>query len=206
MRNSADDARELFRCRAPVLGGMPFIAFFCGRNPERNLQVPPRFAAGRRSAGTSRAGTRLSGGLAVALACILPVISCGGPSSSAENPPETTPADAGVFFPKQKPPEIAYDSLTRGRLVVDDEGCLRMQDQAGTTLPLWPPKYTLDTEGEEIRVRDAGGEMVAQVGERATLGGGVGTSIIRDDGLVDDRIEQELFERCPGNYFLVQRE
>lgn len=90
---------------------------------------------------------------AVVLACVLPLAACGEASSSAENPPEALPADAEAFFPKQKPPEIAYDSPTRGRLVADDEGCLRMRDQAGKTLPLWPPKYTLDKEGSEVRVR-----------------------------------------------------
>lgn len=101
---------------------------------------------------------------------------------------------------------MLYDSLTRGRLVADDKGCLRMSDQYGTaTVPLWPPKYTPDTKGDEIRVRDAKGKVVAQVGERVTLGGGgVGKDMVKNDRLVNGRTERELFERCPGNYFLVQ--
>lgn len=119
-------------------------------------------------------------------------------------PPGNHVGRGGAFFPKQKPQEMAYDSLTRGRLVVDDEGCLRMRDQAGATVPLWPPKHTLDTKGETIRVRDAGGNTVVRVGEWVTLGGGgVGNSMV-EKGLVNDRTERKLFERCPGNYFLVQ--
>ena len=79
-----------------------------------------------------------------------------------------------------------------------------MRDQYGTTVPLWPPKYAPDTRGDEIRVRDANGRVVARVGKRTTLGGGgVGDSMVKN-GLVNDRTERELFERYPGNYFLVQ--
>ena len=68
----------------------------------------------------------------------------------AQEPQEAPPAGAEIFFPKQRPKGIAYDSLARGRLVVDGEGCLRLRDGAGTTVPLWPPDYELDA-GEDTR-------------------------------------------------------
>lgn len=141
------------------------------------------------------------------LACVIPVISCGEVDPPAQNPAQAPPTGAETFFPKQKPPEIAYDSLARGRLVVDDRGCLRLRDGAGTTVPLWPPNYELDTTGNTAGVLDANGTAVVRVGEKTTLGGGgVGRSTVKDDHLVNARTGRELFERCPDSYFLVQGE
>ena len=104
----------------------------------------------------------------MALACALAAISCGGTNPSAQEPQKAPPAGAELFFPTQKPKGIAHDSLARGRLVVDGEGCLRLRDGAGTTVPLWPPDYELDAGGDTPRVLDADGAAVARVGEETT--------------------------------------
>ena len=97
---------------------------------------------------------------------------------------------------------MVYGTLASGRLVVDDEGCLRLRDGVGPTVPLWPPSYELDSGDDTVRVLDADGAVVARVGKEASLGGGIDDSMVRRR--VGNRTARELLERCPGSYFLVQ--
>jgi hypothetical protein len=95
---------------------------------------------------------------------------------------------------------------TSGELVLDDEGCLRVKatpKDPGTT-PVWPAGYGLDATGGEVRILDEEGRVVAKVGERVYVGGG---ETPKDHvTLADERTERELFERCPGEYWIVGSE
>ncbi len=91
-----------------------------------------------------------------------------------------TVTEGGVVFLKQpeSPREgaIVGGLMARigGRLVVDEEGCLRLKtahDPQGY-LPVWPPGYSPATESGEIRVLDDRGHVAARVGDRVILGGG----------------------------------
>jgi hypothetical protein len=128
------------------------------------------------------------------------------PATTHSSGKTTTAAStaAGVFFPTQKPPNFGYDELQSGELVRDAEGCLRVRYEAGNVVPLWPSGFEARVRGDEVRVLDGEGRVVARVGAKISMGGGG----IREDALtgeiLDQRTKRELLERCPGAYYLVQ--
>jgi hypothetical protein len=65
---------------------------------------------------------------------------------------------------------------------------------------MWPSDYELDTEGDNLQILDGEGKVVAQVGERVSMGGGE-VGVQKD--LVDARTARELRERCPGGGYWV---
>ena len=95
---------------------------------------------------------------------------------------------------------------TSGELVLDDEGCLRVKTtprDPGAT-PVWPAGFELEKSAGEVSVLDQEGRIVARVGEEVYMGGG---EIPRDEiDLADERMRRELFERCPGDYWIVGSE
>ena len=156
--------------------------------------------------GALRAG-RAAGWLVTgfALAAIL-VAACGGGPGAGGDETTASPRDAGVFFPRQRPGGEAMMSETSGELVLDDEGCLRVKTAPkgpGAT-PVWPAGFELHKSGGEVSVVDEEGRVVARVGERVYVGG---DEIPRDQiELADERMRRELFERCPGDYWIVGSE
>ena len=118
-----------------------------------------------------------------------------------------------VLFPKLQPSDrLPPSARIRGELVLNEEGCLRIDGGSGALdyLPLWPSYFELSTEGGEIRVLDGEGDFVARAGGKIDTGGGEiqqgGTpretfEILRD--LVGERMARQLRGRCPGPYWLV---
>ncbi len=93
-----------------------------------------------------------------------------------------------------------------GKLVLDDEGCLRIEEHPGhtVTVPIWPAGFEPDTSGDEVSVLDDEGRVAATVGERVYMGGG---GVPKDRvTLADEGMLRELFERCPGEYWIVGSE
>ena len=134
-----------------------------------------------------------------------------GSTSSALGPDdgETTPAPApGVFFPEHEGGEVPA-ARAYGRLVLDDEGCIRLKltkdDSPPVTTPIWPPEYAASAAGGEIRILDGEGRVVARVGDAVRIDGGFlgGSRALGGISGVDERTKSELMERCPGEYFYV---
>ncbi len=127
-----------------------------------------------------------------------------------KEPVSSTTSDTQVFFPQQRSAPIGYpDAMGGGKLVVDGEGCLRTKVSAEDpgSVPLWPSSFELDTEGDKIQVLDGKGRVVARVGDEVDMGGGdVTREMLEENNVLDERTKQELFERCPGRYFLAQPE
>lgn len=124
--------------------------------------------------------------------------------SSKEETITATSPDAEVFFPQQ-PAGVTYGmALLRGRLILDDKGCIRAVDQGAPRMLVWPASFELSVEGDRVRVLDGKGRLVEQVGKKVNLGGGEASrEIIEQNGLKDGHMLPELFRRCPGPYWLV---
>jgi hypothetical protein len=74
-------------------------------------------------------------------------------------------------------------------------------------VPLWPSGFELDTTGGKIRVLNGNGRVVARAGEEVVMGGGdVPREALEENDVLDERTKRELFERCPGVYFLASPE
>lgn len=93
-----------------------------------------------------------------------------------------------------------------GELIVTNDRCLRLSfpgKQRGELL-IWPPNYSLDARGNRIRVLNANGRVVAEVGDYIEVGGGE-ISTLELEG-IPERLRQELPERCSPPYWLVGEE
>jgi hypothetical protein len=110
-----------------------------------------------------------------------------------------------VFFPRRRTSGLGPSALGHGKLVVDDEGCIRMKPlpQDPGLVPIWPSDYELDTEGDKIQFLDGKGKIVAQIGEEVSMGGG---QVEVQRYVVDARMARELRERCPGGGYWVVTE
>ncbi len=123
-------------------------------------------------------------------------------ASEADAISTSTSTDSGLFFPEHEAGPVP-SSVGRGKLMVDQAGCIRLETGAYDTAAtiIWPPDYALETEGGEILILDKEGQVVTQVGDQLTIGGGgIGDSLEGVSG-VDERTRRELHERCPGSYF-----
>ena len=117
---------------------------------------------------------------------------------------EGTPEDE-VFFPRQRTSGLGPSALGHGKLVVDDEGCIRMKPTPKDPgfVPIWPSDYELDTEGDKIQILNGKGKVVAQIGKEVSMGGG---QVDVQRFIVDARTARELRERCPGGGYWVVTE
>jgi hypothetical protein len=145
------------------------------------------------------------------------MINSEGPTAPSEGETPLTEQGASpgsaVFFPQQQPGPMGYpDAWGGGKLVVDEEGCLRTKysaDDPGEVI-LWPSGFELDTTGgKKMRVLNRNGRVVARVDEEVVMGGGaVARKTLEGNDVLDERTRQELFERCPEPpyYFLAKPE
>lgn len=109
----------------------------------------------------------------------------------------------GIFFPVQKGPRTgAPDARAVGKLTLTDGRCLRLKELEGYRgdLLIWPPDYSLYTEGGFIRILDENDKVVAEVGDYLDMGGGI---ISLDVASISKNLRQELPKHCPPPYFLV---
>ena len=143
---------------------------------------------------------------ALTLAAVSLTAACGaGPDPGGD---ETTASSRGaeVFFPQQRQAGESMMAEISGKLVLDDEGRIRVEEHPGhaETVPIWPAGFELDTSGDEVSVLDQEGRIAATVGEKVYMGGG---GIPKGQvTLADERMLRELFERCPGEYWIVGSE
>jgi hypothetical protein len=156
-------------------------------------------------------------GYAMILASVFVTLIACGADPAAEGPAKTqasgstrtSPSDAEVFFPELKKPHLTPLLPLVGKLLLDREGCLRVddptfaQDDPGY-VPVWPPQYKPDAEGDDVRILDGKGRVVARVGEKVDMGGGeIDRATLEERNFMGERLARELFERCPGRYWLI---
>jgi len=113
-----------------------------------------------------------------------------GPACNTTPAPDTTPT-----------PQIVAERLTAevyGELVVLDN-CLRVNTDWGTSyLLVWPPGFTLERDGNIVKVADTimGEKAAWRVGESVWLGGGEIRSL-------DEQTRQSVPTHCPGPYWIA---
>jgi hypothetical protein len=110
-----------------------------------------------------------------------------------------TPPVPGIAFPRQKPVEgwrECMEAALAGTLRLE-EGCLTIQSLHGDRrlVPIWPPEFTLRTEGDQVLVIDGEGQVAARAGEEVYMGGGGGGA--------DEWVLQQIPPACQGEYFIV---
>ncbi len=133
-----------------------------------------------------------------------PTAQQGGGHTGAETTGPVTASSKsvpGVFLPTQKASVYSYLMASfRGELVLDREGCLRVRDEYGTLVPVWPAGFGVEASGGEVRLLNERGRVVARVGDDIEIGGGEAPPAERLAG-VNERTKRELRERCPGQYW-----
>ncbi len=150
--------------------------------------------------------------LSLCLPCLVLVAACDtGPAAKGADDPEPTVSSTAssialrVFFPRQKAWVNSYlMALWRGELILDGEGCLRVRGD-GSLVPVWPPGFGVEVSGEEVRILNERGRVVARVGDEVEIGGGEAPPAERIN-VADERTRRELRERCPGQYWLAAPE
>jgi hypothetical protein len=113
-------------------------------------------------------------------------------SSSCYSAQSDTP-----YFPVLRG-KVGMEALATGMLILED-GYLRLSPSYSDDnfLIIWPKGYSLDKNGDEIRILDEEGQVVARVGDNISAGGGeVGK------GIVEKFIDKHLPDDCEGPYWL----
>lgn len=152
-----------------------------------------------RSAAARRAGGMIAAGLA-SVAVLLAVACGGGPGGSDANAaPQSSGTDSEVFFPERLPGGEDMLAQTRGKLVLDGRGCLRVRRDGASPTIVWPTSFEARRASGEVKVVNGKGKTVAQVGREVLMGGGEGA--LKGTKIVDKPTRRELQERCPGSYW-----
>lgn len=110
---------------------------------------------------------------------------------------ETYPGPDGgmLYFPKQPPTDVYMEALLKGTLILDPNGCLRIESEGGEArLVLWHHDFELKVGDEVIEVLNGDGQVVGRVGEAVRMGGGE-SSATDIPGLP--------LSNCPGPYWVL---
>ena len=102
-----------------------------------------------------------------------------------------------LYFPKLVEQRTLMEAETQGQLVLEN-GCIRLKDMGGTDyLLIWPPRFELTVDGEDIRMRDDAGVSLS-VGETIELGGGE-----KKIAHLKTMVEPSIPNHCPGPYWVI---
>ncbi len=105
------------------------------------------------------------------------------------------PGDSEIVFPIQAPTNVYMEALLTGTLVLDPNGCLRVQSEGGQShLVLWRYGFSLRFEGENLEVLDEAGRVVGRAGEAVRMGGGESSP---------ETVPGLPVETCPGPFWAL---
>ena len=89
------------------------------------------------------------------------------------------------------------EAETQDELLLEN-GCLRLKRLSKNDLLLiWPPRFELTVDGEDIRISDGSGVSVS-VGETIELGGGE-----KKIAHLKAMVEPPIPNHCPGPYWVI---
>ena len=102
-----------------------------------------------------------------------------------------------LHFPQLREDGDGMDALHVGELVLEN-GCLRSRDVDGDShLLIWPQRFELTVDGEDIRISDDSGVSLS-VGEEIGFGGGE-----MPLAHLQTLVEQPVPNDCPGPYWVI---
>jgi hypothetical protein len=135
------------------------------------------------------------------LAVLLPLVAaCGGDSGPEPNLTGSENPEATVFLTESELPAGYMDALFQGRVVRDEQGCLRLESAQPATV-IWPVGSTLESRDGALYVKDGAGRELAKIGAVASFGGGYVPSAEYASLSARDRSLAQT--RCPGQYWLA---
>lgn len=114
---------------------------------------------------------------------------------------EPDPNAAILFLVQETKPESVMEALYEGRVVTDDEGCIRLDFDVRHTV-VWPFGFRLVERGDERIVRHEDGHDVGTLGGDFKLGGGE-VPDLPERGVLPPVLRSAALERCPGRFWLV---
>ena len=101
------------------------------------------------------------------------------------------------YFPKLAEQTLIMEAQTQGQLLLEN-GCIRLKDMGDTDyLLIWPPRFELTVNGEDIRIRDDSGVSLS-VGATITLGGGE-----KNIDHLKTMVKPPIPNHCPGPYWVI---
>lgn len=108
-----------------------------------------------------------------------------------------------LFLVQSEPATAVMEAFFQGRVVRDAAGCLRLEASGsdGATV-VWPHGFTLDTAGDELRVRDDGAREVGRIGGEFRFGGGF-VQTLHEGIPIAGSPRAEAAARCPGSFWIV---
>ena len=106
-----------------------------------------------------------------------------------------------VFVSLQSDPNAWPEALYQGGLLIDDEGCLRLQGWSSNPAVVWPTGYRLSSIDGRLFIRDAQGEVRARLDADFQLGGGEMQTVDHLD--LSSSSRTALATHCPGTYYLA---
>lgn len=96
-----------------------------------------------------------------------------------------------IRLPKQASGVMQMDALISG-ILIEENGCLRVQYEGGSSLIIWRYDHSLTFDGQQIVVLNGQGEIVGREDEAFAMGGGDSPSV--------DPVHN--LEGCPGPYWI----
>jgi hypothetical protein len=108
--------------------------------------------------------------------------------------------DGVIFVVENERPGGYRDALYIGRVVIDEQGCMRLQGSEPTSV-VWPFGSRLQVSRDgAVYVIDDSGVRLAKVGGDAHFGGGETSP---DHAYISRRDRAILAERCPGKVWIA---
>lgn len=130
------------------------------------------------------------------LAVVVVAAACSGAEGTGPNLLGGENPDATVFLTQQAPQDAVMDALYTGKVLRDEQGCLRTESANGA-LVIWPYGFKLHARLGGLHVENAEGRSIGRIGGNVRMGGGYAPAAYADTYLTD--ANHTLADtRCPA--------
>lgn len=127
------------------------------------------------------------------------LIALGAACDGSASPTDAEVVEGIIFLVESQVPGGYRDALYQGRVVLDAQGCVRLESSEPATV-VWPHGSRLVTRGGELYVVDKGGSELAKIGGESRFGGGYTAP---SHAYLSRRDRNILASRCPGDIWIA---